>query len=279
MRDEWWYAIHGVKQGPVKFEDLKQRLLDDTLSPDDLVWTAGMSQWTAVHDVPVLLALLQPPELPPPVLIDVPPELPEPKKTSRPERQGSFLVTEPQPIETPAAMPELAGPWRRYFARWLDLAIIGWPSIFILAVVFPAFAQSVQKPNGELIFGIVSLPTILFIEAVIFGFFGTTPGKALLGIEVTSLNYKKIQIDHYIYRQIGVWFFGLGVGIFPVAIFTMAKQYSRLKSCRATGYDEGSYLVIAKKIGIIRYVVAGLLFVVLIVSSAILGLATRGQGA
>ena len=274
MRDEWWYAIHGVKQGPVKFEELKQRLLHDTLSPDDLVWTAGMPQWIAVHEVPALQALLQslqPPDLPPPAPFALPPELPKP---GRPELHGSFVVTEPMPLETPAPKPELAGPWRRLLARQLDFCIFGLPTIFLVSYEFarvsPEFGLWIQRPQAGAALFVLLLPLILVLETIIFERFETTPGKSLLGIHIATVNAQTLTWEQYLKRQFFLYGSGLGIGFPLISLFTMARQYVRLKSGKKASYDEGLYQVTAKKISVARYVFVTLLICVLVVTSAVI---------
>lgn len=265
MRDEWWYASGGVRKGPVKFEDLRQKVLEGSLSAGDLIWTAGMSQWTPASDVPEFQKLIQllPPELPN-TAIPEPPELPN---TAAPGPPESFETTAPLPLvattQAPAEVP--AGAWRRFFARYIDLWVIGLPTVFLvaffLAPVWPGFARWLQQPNADQALWFLAIPLVLVIEAIIFGIFGTTLGKGLLGIHVTTARSKTPTFLQYLYRQLIVYWYGLGAGFPLVNLFTMARQYDRLRKGRATGYDEGLYKVTSSKVGATRYVLAVLVVV------------------
>lgn len=62
-QEQWFLGIGGERRGPFD----RQGLSAAGLTPDALVWKAGMAQWTPARDVPELAALLNstPPPLPP----------------------------------------------------------------------------------------------------------------------------------------------------------------------------------------------------------------------
>ncbi|MFI6596232.1 SPFH domain-containing protein [Nonomuraea sp. NPDC050536] len=62
-QEQWFLGVGGERRGPFD----RQALAAGGLTPDALVWKAGMAQWTAARDVPELAALLNstPPPLPP----------------------------------------------------------------------------------------------------------------------------------------------------------------------------------------------------------------------
>jgi hypothetical protein len=266
MKDEWWYALDGARKGPVKFEVLRGKVFDGSLSATDLVWTAGMSKWTAISDVPALQEFLQ----------ALPPELP---KTAAPRPPEPFAATEPTPLVASVPTPELAGPWRRLCARLIDLWVIGLPTVFLvaffLAPVWPGFALWLQQPRADIALGIFSIPLVLVVESVIFGVFGTTLGKWLLGVHIETLTSRQLWFMDYLFRQTGVYWYGLGVGFPVVNLFTMAWQYGRLKSDRAASYDEGLYKATSRKVSVIRYVFAVLLIFVMIILNGVFDLLNR----
>ena len=58
-------AIDGQATGPYSIEGLQQQLGDGSISPQSLVWTNGMADWTEVRDVAELSELFRsPPPLP-----------------------------------------------------------------------------------------------------------------------------------------------------------------------------------------------------------------------
>ena len=58
-------AVNGVQQGPFPVAQLQQMAQQGQLTPDTLVWTAGMAGWAAANSVPSLLQLFG--AVPPPL--------------------------------------------------------------------------------------------------------------------------------------------------------------------------------------------------------------------
>jgi formylglycine-generating enzyme required for sulfatase activity len=261
MQVEWWYASGGTRKGPISTDVLRQKLLNGSVTTSDLVWTEGMSEWTAVCNVPVLNKMIQ----------ALPPELPK-TAVSRPSEP--FVATEPSPLVAPATAPAFAGPWRRLCARLIDLWVIGLPTVFFVAFflppVWPGFAQWLQQPGADIALGFFVFPLVLVVEAIIFGLLGTTIGKGLLGIKVTTVAQKTPTFSQYLHRQFGVYFAGLGTG-FPLAFwFTFARQYRRLKTGLPASYDEKKFVVTAEKISFFRYAAAAAAVALILVANSIL---------
>ncbi len=242
MQDEWWYSIGDARKGPVSLDVLRAMLLEGKVAQSTLVWKEGQASWAPLSELPDLQQVVR----------AVPPELPKP--TAR-----EHLI----------ALP-LAGPWRRFFARLVDLWIIALPTAFLVAfalsILSPAFGLWIQRPGSDYAFGWLLLPFVLLAEAGIFAIFGNTLGKALLGVSVTTVDAQRLTAARYLRRQLGIYWFGLGTGFPLVSLFTMARQHGRLKSGGHARYDEGNFNVKAPKLGIIRAlsavaVVAALFFV------------------
>lgn len=242
MQEEWWYASGDTRKGPVSLDTLRQLLLERKVSEGTLVWKEGLENWSPLSEIPDLNQVVK----------AVPPELPKP--TTR-----EHLI----------ALP-LAGPWRRFFARLVDLWVIALPAsfaaAFALSAFSPAFGLWIQRPGSEYAFGWLLLPLVLLVEVGIVAIFGTTLGKALLGVTVTTVGAQRPTATQYLQRQLGVYWYGLGTGFPLVSLFTMARQHGRLKAGRQARYDEGKFNVKAPKLGALRtlsavVVVIGLFFV------------------
>jgi hypothetical protein len=46
MADDWYYAQNQERRGPVSFAKLKTMASDGWLRCEELVWHAGMTEWT-----------------------------------------------------------------------------------------------------------------------------------------------------------------------------------------------------------------------------------------
>jgi hypothetical protein len=62
----WHIAQNGQTLGPFTPEQMSQGIASGELRADTLVWSAGMANWTAAGQVPVLASLFQPAPPPPP---------------------------------------------------------------------------------------------------------------------------------------------------------------------------------------------------------------------
>src|SRR5690606_1772866 len=94
--------------------------------------------------------------------------------------------------------------------------------------------------------------------------FGTTLGKGLLGVKVTTVAAGKPTALEYLKRQAGVYWYALGTGFPLVSLFTMARQYGHLKAARQTRYDSGIFSVRAPKLGVVRGLLTAVVFVALL---------------
>jgi uncharacterized protein (TIGR00266 family) len=67
----WYYAQSNAPVGPITFDDLAGRIRTGMVTPETLVFTAGMSQWQAAKDTPQLATLFAgaapAPAAPPPI--------------------------------------------------------------------------------------------------------------------------------------------------------------------------------------------------------------------
>lgn len=181
MDKQWWYSTEGKRKGPLSFEEICDLFADGTLTTKTLVWTKGQDAWAPLSEVEEFEDALN----------AVPPEPPQP-------------TVREKNIELP-----LAGPWRRFFARIIDLWAISLPTAFlvsyILAATYLEFYFWMQEPGSEVLFGWLIIPLVLLVEAIIYGVCGTTLGKAILGIKVTTVSAYKVTFSQYARRLVGTY--------------------------------------------------------------------------
>ena len=153
-----------------------------------------------------------------------------------------------------------AGPWRRFFARVIDMTVIGLPTGFLIGLVggFASleFAIWIQRPVSQMIFGWLLVPVILGIEALIYRKFATTLGKSILAIRVLADSGQPVDPGQYTRRLFGVYWAGLGTGFPLINLFAMAYQYDRLRKEKRATYDEGRFEVRAPELGFARVTLA-----------------------
>lgn len=152
----------------------------------------------------------------------------------------------------------LAGPWRRFFARTIDIWLLTMPVAFASgSLLAPTFSENPYT------FGLILLPFVMFFEAVISAVFGNSPGKALLAIRVTTIGGGRLSFNDYCRRGVQLYIFGIALGIPFVSLFPMIKQYQNLNAGRPAVYDHGLFSVRVSDLGMGRKVIAGVVLLAL----------------
>ena len=127
------------------------------------------------------------------------------QQLSTPPQRSSALTAD--------VVPPDPHPWRRWLARGLDSALLETLFLFVWCVPLHHFLQ-----------GVSDLATILMLilEPVLLHFFGTTPGKWLMGISITGRNGEKPSWSQAIRRTWGVLRWGHG---FYIPIYNIYRGY------------------------------------------------------
>jgi len=167
-------------------------------------------------------------------------------------------------------------PWRRFFARTVDLCTVG--LVLFLVLIFAVsstmpeqaadFVKAIENP---IVAGVVLSLIWLLAEAVLLALFGTTPAKWLFGIKVAHPGGGLLSFSESLNRSFLVFVQGLGFGIPFVALFTQLFAYRRLAKTGTTLWDTStSAVVLHKKWGVFRALVCtAAVFAVLILISAL----------
>ncbi|MFM0176455.1 RDD family protein [Paraburkholderia sediminicola] len=145
--------------------------------------------------------------------------------------------------EPSVAVEPLAGPWRRFFARTLDLYV--WTIVvgFVVGILNLKFGWSLldfgnmPASSQDTLSGILMIPFALVLDALVYAAFGNTLGKGLLGVKVETLSGEPLPARSYVARNAYVWIFGLGLGIPIVALFTEIASYRTVAKGERTRWD------------------------------------------
>jgi uncharacterized RDD family membrane protein YckC len=234
---DWWYSVQGVKKGPVSIDVLRSQVHSGQINSQTLVWQQGMEQWTALQHVTEVSDILK----------AIPPDLPK-----------------PSPEATTLTYP-LAGKWRRFLARlidiWIELLGLAWAVGYVGARIEPAFGLWLQRPESGLIYAVALGPFAMLLDALLIVIFGNSIGKAIFGIKVSTTGGAKLSLTDHVNRSIGCWWYGLGALIPIVSLFTMAIQGRKVDAGKFTSYDADKFFVRAKPLGVLRRISAGIAFV------------------
>lgn len=166
----------------------------------------------------------------------------------------------------------LAGAWRRFFARNVDLYIgilvIGMLAQLTLANTSTWYVNLMNTPNNDYVVGILFIPFALLLDALICHFFGNNLGKYILGVHVRKIK-GDVSLKDWIRRNLGVWVSGYALGFPLVNLWTMYNQKTRVDERKQASYDEKlGFQVFADELNTFKkvraFVVIGLVYLVVI---------------
>jgi len=167
-------------------------------------------------------------------------------------------------------------PWRRFFARTVDLLSLGLLILFLfsflIGILFPqnigGYVKAIENPITA---GIFLYLLWLPVEAAFLAVTGTTPAKWVFGIRVLSIEGHKLSYSHALKRVFLVWVQGEGLGIPIVALFTRLFAYKRLTKTGTTLWDASVNSVVThKKWGAIRSVASVLVVLLVMIIMGVL---------
>ena len=167
-------------------------------------------------------------------------------------------------------------PWRRLFARTVDICTAGLVLFMLLIFAFSAtmpeqaagFAKAIENPIiASVVLYLIWLPA----EALLLSLFGTTPAKWLFGIRVAHPGGNLLSFAAALNRSFLVFVQGVGFGIPFVALFKQLFAYRRLTKTGTTLWDTSTTAVVLhKKWGVFRALACtATVFAVLILMSAL----------
>lgn len=128
------------------------------------------------------------------------------------DASGYFAAQEkPQMWEQPEDTLPGVGIWRRFFARSLDLTVYSTLWLVFLALVFDINILT-RNALQSFVDTVVGLILMLLLEPALLYWFGTTPGKWILGISVTDPEERRLtygdgfaRVWYVISRGCGWW--------------------------------------------------------------------------
>lgn len=129
-------------------------------------------------------------------------------------------------------------PWRRFFARCFDLRIYGLILIFFEVIVLRI---DVFSSNGAAFLNLIFASLImLFVEPILLSVVGTTPGKWIFGLVLTSLKGGKLSLKEAYARTFVVLSHGYGYQIPLYSLYRLYKSYDLCVCGKAMPWDDGN---------------------------------------
>lgn len=206
--DIYWIADK-KKCGPATVPDVLSLVQMGDLTPDTRGWHAGCEQWMPLRELPALADFLQ----------EKPADEPEPLPDVPADTE-----------ETPAGVPEdavrvyLPSPAARLLARLVDMALymaLVYGVIYVRQIPF----EAVLLPSSPLVW-----VAFVALESILVAYLGTTPGKAMLGIHVRSVNSGPMTLGRAFSRSCLVFIGGMGMMVSLLPLFMMGYSWWMLRS-------------------------------------------------
>jgi len=145
-------------------------------------------------------------------------------------------------------------PWVRFWARRVDLAI--YEALFLGFMA--RFGEHLA--DLETAVGLVMVLAMIMVETCLLTFTGTTIGKWLFNISLSTPAGQKLSFHTALYRTFLLWLRGLGFGIPFVSVVTMAVGLRNLTLNGESSWDrDGGTVVRHRKVSPLRWVGAFLI--------------------
>ena len=130
-------------------------------------------------------------------------------------------------------------PWRRYFARAIDLTIVGLMVSFVQFVLLHHNLVNISKGENVLC-GLAGWGLLVLIEPLLLARFGTTAGKWCMGITVTRPDGERLSYGEALERTAAVWLYGAGLGISIMELVCNYRSYRRYMNGEELAWESGS---------------------------------------
>ena len=130
-------------------------------------------------------------------------------------------------------------PWRRYFARGIDLMLVGLPVSFVQYVLLHRNYTTVSRWE-DIVCALIGWGLLVLLEPLLLARFGTTVGKWCMGITVTRPDGGRLSYSEALNRTALVWFYGAGLGLPLVELVCSYLSYRRYTRGEELAWEEGS---------------------------------------
>lgn len=220
----WKYRAGDQETGPVATEELCRMFSSGQLPLQTQVWSEAIGKWVAAGTIPGFRQLAPVPAQPVQAQIAGEPGValdyctPDNDFDSRPH------------------------PWIRFFARGLDATVVMMTLSVVGMLVFRG-----HYPVPTLVVYAVMAVISVFVESFMLSAWGTTPGKAFLGVRVETGSGTKPTFSEALSRSFLVWLIGQGLYLPIVSLVTEIVAYCKLKEEGQSVWDRKTGLRVRHK--------------------------------
>lgn len=181
----------------------------------------------------------------------------ENEKENQKKNQKEIVAVE-NDIEPPVA------PIRRFLARSMDVAIIG--GIINAALQFGfRFNMAKYTVLASIVFSLAIMFVMYLIEPLLLHFFGTTPGKAMLGLSLEGHDGELPELESARAWTGGAILSGMGLNMPVISLIRMLLSWRRASKDEFLSWECLDYRLNksekGKHIGVIIYILTGALLI------------------
>lgn len=233
-----WIIRDGEKIGPLHDFEIRRKIGEGELPATTPAWHEGLDSWKPLVEIEIFTREF--------ALAAAPRESErEPEAEAIPPRTGP----PPLPVKTCYI--------RRFWARWFDLTLysgLWWIGMW-------AARQDIEAALLN--------PWVMFfqfmpwfaVETLLIHYWGTTPGKWLLGLEVANNDGSRLALGPSTGRAVRVLFAGIGFGWGILAVLCQALSLIAARRLGAPLWDHlGGHQVVARPLNPLRVIALVFLF-------------------
>ncbi|MEH6631365.1 MAG: RDD family protein [Halopseudomonas aestusnigri] len=242
----WYYWSNNTEFGPVTKLQLFTLYKEKQIAGYNFVRPEGSEEWTSYKDIDIHQSDFTSEELDNnshfiPMVRNVQVKSSESRLKNNEEEFDNL------PLEINYKWKDTSPhPWRRSFARFLDIAIYSKflyiPGIYFLTSgISPARVE--QSSPTELIALLISLYFsfflfAIFLNTVLISLVGNTLGRWIFGIKTLDKNFSPLGFRSALEREFYVWKNGLAFGIPIINLITQVYGYLDLTMKKKTSWDK-----------------------------------------
>lgn len=158
-------------------------------------------------------------------------------------------------------LPKEHFPWQRFFARLLDAQI--YRSLWVLILPALGFNMLKSSRGGVLFLELLTLGTMFLLEPLLLSRFGTTPGKWLFGLRVTSPDGRRLTYAEGRERTVYLFWYGIRLNLPFFRLYRLYVSYTDEQQEKELPWEDRSEQTIRDHAGW-RFAAAAALAVLLI---------------
>lgn len=264
---EWFFLRGRHENGPFTIDQLASYYSSGTITEETYLWRPGCRDWFPLAAFEEFAALLpQPADDPTSQHHDL--AQPVTERSPSASRESPALANARQWAD------ESPHPWRRYFARYLDLAL--WTMIMMILIgvgltfldprVLTQLIDLLTQPGIIVAEFFLAFILAMIPNAILIGLTGGNLGKWLFGVRVLDDTDRPMGLARAFKREARVFFYGLGLGMPVISLITMFIAYQKLKEDGGTSWDQAAGLkVVQRRTGAVQFIGSAVGIILLIV--------------